>query len=294
MIRMETSLLAAVLMAPTLASCDSSPDRTPSAAVDTKPREPVDKNVFTDETMKELSTLTDDIVKTVKDASDKKAGVAEAQKTLDARTGELAPKMQEVMELRGFEIRKETQDNVAKVLVDVTTKMAQMEIDLLTATMNDKTLETALEKLTTDHERLVIGNHASAASPEVEPRARGWSPLWKDDSVNQTMTELSTLTDDIVKTIADASDKKAGVAKAQQTLDAKKSELAPKMKELMELRGFQLSEEAQSNVAKVLVDVTTQMAQMEIDLLTATMSDKDLETALGKLTTDHENLVQGK
>jgi hypothetical protein len=116
----------------------------------------------------------------------------------------------------------------------------------------------------------------------------------KDDFANETMKELSALTDDVIKTVKDASDKKAGVAEAQKKLDAKKGDLAPKMKEIMELRGFQLSEEAQGNVAKVLVDVTTKMAQLEIDLLTATMSDKDLEAALEKLTTDHENLVQGK
>lgn len=116
----------------------------------------------------------------------------------------------------------------------------------------------------------------------------------KDDFANETMKELSALTDDMIKKVKDAEDKKAGVAEAQKALDAKKGDIGPKMKEIMELRGFQLSEEAQGNVAKALVDVTTKMAQMEIDLLTATMSDKDLEAAVEKLTTDHENLVQGK
>jgi hypothetical protein len=116
----------------------------------------------------------------------------------------------------------------------------------------------------------------------------------KDDFANESVKELSALTDDMIKKVKDAEDKKAGVAEAQKALDAKKGDLGPKMKEIMELRGFQLSEDAQANVAKVLVDVTTKMAQMEIDLLTATMSDKDLEAAVEKLTTDHENLVQGK
>jgi hypothetical protein len=116
----------------------------------------------------------------------------------------------------------------------------------------------------------------------------------KDDFANETMKELSDLTDDIVKKVKDASDKKAGVAEAQKALDAKKGDLSAKMKEIMELRGFQLSEEAQGNVAKVLVDVTTKMASLEIDLMSETMSDKDLQTALDKLTSDHENLVMGK
>lgn len=116
----------------------------------------------------------------------------------------------------------------------------------------------------------------------------------KDDFANETMTQLSSMTDEIVKKVKDSEDKKAGVAEAQKILDAKKGELGPKMKEIMELRGFQISEEAQGNVAKVLVDVTTKMATLEIDLMMATMSDKDLEAAVEKLTTDHENLVQGK
>lgn len=116
----------------------------------------------------------------------------------------------------------------------------------------------------------------------------------KDDMATGTIDELTKLTDEIVTKVKDASDKKAGVAEAQKALDAKKGEIGPKMAEIMELRGFQLSEEAQAAVAKGMVDNTAKMAQLEIDLLTETMKDKDLEAAVEKLTTDHENLIQGK
>src|SRR5262245_11065684 len=85
----------------------------------------------------------------------------------------------------------------------------------------------------------------------------------KDDLVNETMKELQSLTDDIVKTVKDASDKKAGVAEAQKKLDAKKGELGPKMKEITELTQIQVSEEATANMTKAIVDVTTKMAQLE-------------------------------
>jgi hypothetical protein len=113
----------------------------------------------------------------------------------------------------------------------------------------------------------------------------------KDDFANETMKELSDLTDEIVKKVKDASDKKAGVAEAQKALDAKKGDLSAKMKEIGQLRGFQLSEEAQGNVAKGIIDVSSKISQLEIDLLTATMSDKELETAVDKLTKDHKSII---
>jgi hypothetical protein len=113
----------------------------------------------------------------------------------------------------------------------------------------------------------------------------------KDDFANETMSELTALTDDIVKTVKDASDKKAGVAEAQKKLDAKKGELAPKLKEIGELRGFQVSEETQVKVGNAMVESMTKMAALEIDLMTALMSDKELDTALDKLIKDHEAMI---
>jgi hypothetical protein len=113
----------------------------------------------------------------------------------------------------------------------------------------------------------------------------------KDDFANETIKELSDLTDEIVKKVKDASDKKAGVAEAQKALDAKKADLSAKMKEIGQLRGFQLGEEAQGNVAKGIIDATSKMAQLEIDLLTATMSDKELEAAVEKLAKDHKAIL---
>jgi len=116
----------------------------------------------------------------------------------------------------------------------------------------------------------------------------------KDDMATGTMDELTTLTDEIVTTVTGAADKKAGVAEAQKLLDAKKDELAPKMAEIMELRGFQLSDEAQAAVAKGMIDNAAKMDKLEIDMLTETMRDEELKAAVETLSTDHENLIQGK
>jgi hypothetical protein len=105
----------------------------------------------------DLTKLTDDIVTTVNEADDKLAAVTEAQKKLDAAKGELGPKMKEVMELRGFQIGDEAKDKVASGLVDNTAKMATLEIDLMVASMSDPELEAAVEKLSKDHQALVLG-----------------------------------------------------------------------------------------------------------------------------------------
>jgi hypothetical protein len=114
----------------------------------------------------------------------------------------------------------------------------------------------------------------------------------KDDYANEAMEELSALTDDIVKKVKDAEDKKAGVAEAQKALDAKKEALTAKMNEISRLTNLELGTQAQGNIARVLVDVIAEMAQMENDLLIATMRDKELETAVEKLTADHDAIIE--
>lgn len=116
----------------------------------------------------------------------------------------------------------------------------------------------------------------------------------KDEMANATIDELTTLTDDIVKTIKEGSDKKAAIADAQAKLDAKKGELGPKMKEVMDLRGFQVNDETKTKVADGLVDNTMKMASLQIDLMVETATDPELAAALDKLSADHEALVMGE
>lgn len=116
----------------------------------------------------------------------------------------------------------------------------------------------------------------------------------KDEMANAAVDELTALTDDIVKTVSEGQDKKAAVAEAQAKLDAKKGELGPKMKEVMELRGFQVNDETQDKVNAALVDNTMKMASLQIDLMIATATDPELAAAVDKLTADHEALVSGE
>lgn len=116
----------------------------------------------------------------------------------------------------------------------------------------------------------------------------------KDEMATGAIDELNALTDDIVKTVSEGEDKLTAVADAQAKLDAKKADLAPKMKEVMELRGFQVNDETKTKVAAGLVDNTMKMATLEIDLMIATATDPALKAAVDKLTADHEALVTGE
>jgi hypothetical protein len=116
----------------------------------------------------------------------------------------------------------------------------------------------------------------------------------KDERASETVKELAALTDDIIETVRDASDKRAGVAAAQQALDAKQAELGPRMKELMALPSAELGDETRGDVARVLVELPAKMAQLEIDLRAATASDATLAAAVEELTADHEQLVRGR
>jgi hypothetical protein len=116
----------------------------------------------------------------------------------------------------------------------------------------------------------------------------------KDDFANETIGELSALADQIVKTVNDAQDKKAGVAEAQKLLDAKKTDLSPKMKEIMELRGFQVSEDVAAKVNSVRAEAATKVMGLQLSLITHTAQDAELEKAVEKLSDDFGKLVDGE
>jgi hypothetical protein len=116
----------------------------------------------------------------------------------------------------------------------------------------------------------------------------------KDELAKSTIAEADKLTDDIVKTVSAAEDKRAGVAEAQAKLDAAKLELGPKMEEVLELRGYQVSAETKSELEAQLMDMTMKMISLQADLMLASVSDPELQAALAKLAADHEALTLGE
>lgn len=113
----------------------------------------------------------------------------------------------------------------------------------------------------------------------------------KDDMVKETMTEVDSLADEIVSTVKNADDKKQGVADAQKLLDAKKEDLGKKMGEVGELRGFQVSEEVATEMTSSLAESVLEVESLKLNLMTETMKDKELDTALNKLTGDFSSML---
>ncbi|MEM7158354.1 MAG: hypothetical protein AAF799_36280 [Myxococcota bacterium] len=115
----------------------------------------------------------------------------------------------------------------------------------------------------------------------------------KDDFANETVNELNKLADDIVAKVKEGKDTKS-VEAAHEMLKSKRGDLAPKMKEIMELRGFQVSEETAANVNKVRTEAGIKVAGLQIELMMEAAKDKDLETKLEALTDDFTKLVDGE
>jgi hypothetical protein len=115
----------------------------------------------------------------------------------------------------------------------------------------------------------------------------------EDDLVKSTCDEIDSLATELVDTVKKGEDPKAGVDAAQKILDTKKSDLRPKLQELGELRGFQVSEESTIRMTSTRMDAVGKVDGLKIDYLRETMSDKDLDTKLEKLTNDFSTLLTG-
>jgi hypothetical protein len=115
----------------------------------------------------------------------------------------------------------------------------------------------------------------------------------KDDLVNSTCDEIDKLATEIVDTVKKGETPKDGVDAAQKLLDSKKGDLEPKMKELGELRGFQVSDEATARMTSTLMDAVGKVEGLKIDYLGESMSDKDLDAKIEKLTGDFSSLLTG-
>lgn len=115
----------------------------------------------------------------------------------------------------------------------------------------------------------------------------------KDDFANETVNELNKLADDIVAKVKEGDDRGASIDAAQKMLDDKKGELAPKMKEIMELRGFEVSDETAANVNKVVTEASLKVATLSLSMM-ADLSDPEVSKKMDKLVDDFANLTKGE
>ncbi len=109
--------------------------------------------------------------------------------------------------------------------------------------------------------------------------------------VKETTSEIDSLADDMVKAVTEADDKKQGVAEAQKLLDAKKADLGAKMVEMGELRGFQVSEDVAADMTSSLAKSVIEVQGLQITLMSESIKDPELKTAVDQLTTDFNDMV---
>lgn len=109
-----------------------------------------------DAVLGELDAFTKDLVSKVETAPNPSAGVDEAQKTLDARKGEMAAKLGVLREVRAGEVSN-SEEARAKMLESVTNNImsvAGLQIKYMTQSMQDPAFKAKLDKLVGDYRSL--------------------------------------------------------------------------------------------------------------------------------------------
>ncbi|PRQ02997.1 hypothetical protein ENSA5_19360 [Enhygromyxa salina] len=116
----------------------------------------------------------------------------------------------------------------------------------------------------------------------------------KDELVNETIDEVTELTNEMVSMIREGEDKKAAVAEARALFESRKAELEPKMLAVTEVRGFQVSDEAVTKISEGLRENSNNMSLVQLDLVMAAAKDPELDAALKELVAAHTALLHLK
>jgi len=113
------------------------------------------KDDMVKETTSEIDSLAEDMVKAVDEADDKKQGIADAQKLLDAKKADLGAKMAEMGELRGFQVSEDVAAEMTSSLAQSVLEVQGLQITLMTESVNDPELKAAVDQLTTDFNNMI-------------------------------------------------------------------------------------------------------------------------------------------
>jgi hypothetical protein len=98
-----------------------------------------------------LKALTDELAAKVESAQDTKAGVAEAQRVLDARGGEMAARI-DAFKKSGRMSDPAARGRWLEAEVDNTQRVRELKLKYLDASRSDPELKAALERLAADYD----------------------------------------------------------------------------------------------------------------------------------------------
>jgi hypothetical protein len=151
MLRTVAALLLLLACATALAGCRFARSESGNGAIGAAAGGSGDVGV--DAVIRQLAGFTEELAGKVEKAGDTKAGVAEAQKLLDARKAELAANIGALK--RGALAR----DAAAKgrwleAEVDGTQRVSQLKVKYLDASMRDPELKAGLDRLAADYDAL--------------------------------------------------------------------------------------------------------------------------------------------
>ena len=100
-----------------------------------------------------LKALTDELAAKVESAPDTKAGVAEAQRVLDSRGGEMAARI-DAFKKSGRMSDPSARARWLEAEVDNTQRVRDLKLKYLDASRSDPELKAALERLAADHDAM--------------------------------------------------------------------------------------------------------------------------------------------
>ena len=106
------------------------------------------------ETVKALGAFTEELASKVESAADTKAGLAEAQKLLDARRGELAASVSALRASPKVKADAAARGRLLEAEVDNTERVHRLQVRYADATTSDADLKARLDKLVSDYDSI--------------------------------------------------------------------------------------------------------------------------------------------
>lgn len=104
--------------------------------------------------VRDLDAFTQELVSKVKTASDRSAGVEEAQKFLDARGPEIKAKMNSIKDVREAQLREETRKRLMERVTENVMSVSGLQIEYMDESLRDPAFKAKIEKLTQDYQTL--------------------------------------------------------------------------------------------------------------------------------------------
>jgi hypothetical protein len=103
----------------------------------------------------EFNSFTTELVKKVESAPNPSVGVDEAQKYLDSKKTDIKAKLESIKGVRGFQVSKETTEQMTKEMTDAGMKVANLQVKYVSQSVKDPAFKAKVEKLTADYMSLL-------------------------------------------------------------------------------------------------------------------------------------------